>query len=116
MLERKWQSWWTGCKDCFQDFCPNQYLFFCPSKIFSNRCSTENQPGARWTAVDQLIALLGGDEGSGDQNNNEEDQEEDDDEHVEEDEEEGEDEDDDIEESTRNEREYIDDDKEEDDK
>ena len=40
--------------------------------IFSNRCSTESQPGARWTAVDQLIALLGGDEGSGDQNDNEE--------------------------------------------
>merc|ERR1712156_749222 len=31
------------------------------------RCSTENQPGARYAAVDQLIGLLNGDEGSGDE-------------------------------------------------
>jgi len=63
-----------------------------------DRCSAESQPGARWTAVDQLIGLLGGDEGSGEQDE----KEEEDDEQVEEDEEEGEDEegDDDIEEST----------------
>ena len=88
------------------------FIFSNPSH---NRCSTESQPGARWTAVDQLIGLLGGDEGSGDQNDREEEEEEE----VEENEEEVEDEegDDDVEESTlkeRNERDsqYIDEDEE----
>jgi len=90
-----------------------------------DRCSSESQPGARWTAVDQLIGLLGGDEGSGDQNDREEDQEDDDDDEQVEEEEDGEDDEDeegedDIEESTRIERnevdsQYIEDKEEEDD-
>merc|ERR1719458_1679642 len=87
------------------------------------RCSTESQPGARWTAVDQLIGLLGGDEGSGEQvEEEEEEKEDDDDEQVEEDgkdDDDEEEEEDDVEESTGQERnirdsQYIeDDDKEE---
>ena len=90
----------------------------------SPRCSTENQPGARWTAVDQLLGVLGGGEGSGDQNVQEENQEDDDDddeqveEGTEENEEEDEEGEDDIEETTGKERneqggQYIDDDDEE---
>jgi len=89
-----------------------------------DRCSTENQPGARWTAVDQLIGMLGGGEGSGDQNVQEENQEDDDDddeqveEGTEENEEEDEEGEDDIEESTGKKRkeqggQYIDDEEEE---
>ena len=91
---------------------------------FPARCSTENQPGARWTAVDQLLGVLGGGEGSGDQNVQEENQEDDDDddeqveEGTEENEEEDEEGEDDIEESTGKKRkeqggQYIDDDEEE---
>ena len=91
---------------------------------FPARCSTENQPGARWTAVDQLLGVLGGGEGSGDQNVQEENQEDDDDddeqveEGTEENEEEDEEGEDDIEETTGKERneqggQYIDDDDEE---
>ena len=94
---------------------PGVKVNFIFSNRSHNRCSTESQPGARWTAVDQLIGLLGGDEGSGDQNDREEEEEEE----VEENEEEVEDEegDDDVEESTlkeRNERDsqYIDEDEE----
>ena len=91
---------------------------------FPARCSTENQPGARWTAVDQLLGVLGGGEGSGDQNVQEENQEDDDDddeqveEGTEENEEKDEEGEDDIEESTGKKRkeqggQYIDDDEEE---
>ena len=91
---------------------------------FPARCSTENQPGARWTAVDQLIGVLGGGEGSGDQNVQEENQEDDDDddeqveEGTEENEEKDEEGEDDIEESTGKKRkeqggQYIDDEEEE---
>jgi len=89
-----------------------------------DRCSTENQPGARWTAVDQLLGVLGGGEGSGDQNVQEENQEDDDDddeqveEGTEENEEKDEEGEDDIEESTGKKRkeqggQYIDDEEEE---
>merc|ERR1712037_477307 len=49
-----------------------------------DRCSAESQPGARWTAVDQLIGLLGGDEGSGEQDEKEEGEDEEGDDDIEE--------------------------------